>query len=97
MSKRVHCLGGCGITIGTGCGCCSDDFPEEHGYCLECFQKSSQYEDKMQSFFGILDRLDESGIALLLDFIENYDADFERFFLEILRNRKLHPPAELCA
>ncbi len=82
------CLGGCGRTIGVGCGCCSPDFPEEYGYCSECFEKSDDYRDRMMALKGILDRIDGPTHALLVDFLENFDHEFENYYKEEVNLRK---------
>jgi len=67
---------GCGKTIGSGCGCCRPDYPEEYGYCINCFPDSDIYLDRMQPLRQLLDRLDIVEKKLLKIFINEYDEDF---------------------
>jgi hypothetical protein len=77
----------CGTNIGTGCGCCSDDFPEQYGYCDKCFDKSNAYIEKTQNINALLDRLDIGGCNALLAFFETYDCDFERIYIKLTNNK----------
>lgn len=85
MSKRVPCLGGCGRIIGTGCGCCSDDFPKEYGYCDDCFPSSDIYRDKLMLLRAIKDRSDETMIKLLTEFLIEFDHEFECIYINELK------------
>lgn len=82
------CNGGCGRTIGSGCGCCSPDFPQEYGYCENCFSKSQAYNNETQALNNLIDHLNDGGLLALKLFLDLYDHNFENIYKEIV-DRKL--------
>ena len=85
----TKCLGECGKTIGSSCGCCSPDFPEEYGYCENCFKKSEPYVEETQPINNLIDRLDAGGILALELFVKSYREDFNHIYKEIINNSKI--------
>jgi len=65
------CNGGCGIKIGSGCGCCSPEFPEEYGYCSKCFPSSDYYALMMNPLKSIMDSLCPDQLVLLSGLFDN--------------------------
>ena len=72
----------CKVKIGTGCGCCSWDFPEDSGYCKRYYSQSDVYQDKMQILLALLDRIDDVAKRLLSNFIMESEEDHEDYYLE---------------
>ena len=82
MAKAKPKCGICGCVIGTGCGCCAWDFPEDYGYCARCYPKSQSYLDKMQVLKSMLDRMDSQSKELLHTFVQEYLESHEHLYLE---------------
>ena len=59
----------CKKRIGTGCNCCSDDFPENYGYCRECYPNSPNFNNNFQLLNLLMDHLDDSGLKALKEYI----------------------------
>lgn len=83
------CKGGCGTRIGSGCGCCGDDFPEMHGYCSKCFPSSPAYLELTQNIKAVLDRLDIGGCLAMVSLLENWDCDMEVVYLDLVKQKIL--------
>jgi hypothetical protein len=83
---KSYCKG-CGESIGTGCSCCYPDFPEDYGYCAECYPSSSECIEKLSVLNALIDRLDESGLNLLYRFLLEYDSGHEVLYLDTVRGR----------
>lgn len=71
----TKCKGGCGRDVGSGCGCCAPDFPQEYGYCEHCYLDSPIYIQKMQLLNNLLDGLSELSKKSLFDFLNDYEND----------------------
>lgn len=81
------CKGGCKRSVGSGCGCCSDDFPEMYGYCSTCFPASDAYTELTQNVKAVLDRLDLGGCVAFKALLDTWDCDFERIYLELTEGK----------
>ena len=80
MATNYHKCKICQIRIGTGCGCCGADFPEEYGYCSKCYPQFDIYQDKMQLLKTLLDRLDKSTAEILSNFLLEYEEDHDDLY-----------------
>jgi predicted amidophosphoribosyltransferase len=87
MGKGYKCKT-CGRTIGPYCGCCAPEFPQEYGYCEECYPKSPEFIEKAQTLNALLDRLDITSRDLLGTFLLNeFSEDHRNLFLNEIWSR----------
>jgi hypothetical protein len=60
-------------------------FPEEYGYCDNCFPSSEIYSDKLMILRAIKDRADETMLKLLTEFLIEFDHEFESIYIQELK------------